>query len=168
MEAFIDKIKKIFVYKVNNRINFTPTLVGLGVVILVLSWIFGFMSNGGTATFELSHGQYLVIKGVEAGVVYTITENDYSNEGYKTTVQNSNKATATGENLVAFTNTKDSVDANTTTGTVNQAQTMYTTTSAVTSGRSTGDASHLILWSLGILAAGAVLGITIYKRRKHN
>lgn len=126
------------------------------------------MSNGGTATFELSHGQYLVIKGVEAGVVYTITENDYSNEGYKTTVQNSNKATATGENLVAFTNTKDSVDANTTTGTVNQAQTMYTTTSAVTSGRSTGDASHLILWSLGILAAGAVLGITIYKRRKHN
>lgn len=52
MEAFIDKIKKIFVYKVNNRINFTPTLVGLGVVILVLSWIFGFMSNGGTASLS--------------------------------------------------------------------------------------------------------------------
>ena len=52
MEAFIDKIKKIFVYKVNNRINFTPTLVGLGVVILVLSWIFGFMSSGGTASLS--------------------------------------------------------------------------------------------------------------------
>ena len=52
MEAFIDKIKKIFVYKVNNRINFTPTLVGLGVVILVLSWIFGFMSSGGTVSLS--------------------------------------------------------------------------------------------------------------------
>ncbi len=52
MEAFIDKIKKIFVYKVNNRINFTPTLIGLGVVILVLSWIFGFMSSGGTASLS--------------------------------------------------------------------------------------------------------------------
>ena len=50
MEAFIDKIKRIFVYKVNNRINFTPTLIGLGVVILVLSWIFGFMSSGDTAS----------------------------------------------------------------------------------------------------------------------
>ena len=43
METFIDKIKRIFIYKVNNRINFTPTLVGLGVVILILSWILGFI-----------------------------------------------------------------------------------------------------------------------------
>ena len=43
MEAFIDKIKRTFIYKVNNRINFTPTLVGLGVVLLILSWILGFI-----------------------------------------------------------------------------------------------------------------------------
>lgn len=45
METFIDKIKRIFVYKVNNRINFTPTLVGLGVVIVILSWILGFVKG---------------------------------------------------------------------------------------------------------------------------
>ena len=52
MEAFIDKIKKLFIYKVNNRINFTPTLVGLSVVILVLSWILGFIKGGYTASLS--------------------------------------------------------------------------------------------------------------------
>ena len=52
MEAFIDKIKRIFIYKVNNRINFTPTLVGLGVIILVLSWIIGFMNNDAPASLS--------------------------------------------------------------------------------------------------------------------
>ena len=52
MEAFIDKIKRIFVYKVNNRINFTPTLIGLGVIILVLSWIIGFMNSGTAASLS--------------------------------------------------------------------------------------------------------------------
>lgn len=52
MEAFIDKIKRIIIYKVNNRINFTPTLVGLGVIILVLSWIIGFMNNDAPASLS--------------------------------------------------------------------------------------------------------------------
>lgn len=52
MEAFIDKIKRTFIYKVNNRINFTPTLVGLGVVILILSWILGFIKCDYTASLD--------------------------------------------------------------------------------------------------------------------
>lgn len=52
MGAFIDKIKKTFIYKVNNRINFTPTLIGLGVVMLVLSWILGFVKGGYTTSLE--------------------------------------------------------------------------------------------------------------------
>ena len=52
METFIDKIKRIFVYKVNNRINFTPTLIGLGVIVLVLSWIIGFMNSGTAASLN--------------------------------------------------------------------------------------------------------------------
>ena len=52
METFIDKIKRVFIYKVNNRINFTPTLIGLGVVVLVLSWIIGFMNSGAPASLS--------------------------------------------------------------------------------------------------------------------
>ena len=52
METFIDKIKRIFIYKVNNRINFTPTLVGLGVVILILSWIIGFIKCDYTVSLD--------------------------------------------------------------------------------------------------------------------
>ena len=50
MDAFIDKIKKVFIYKVNDRINYTPSLVGLGVVILIISWIIGFTKYGETAS----------------------------------------------------------------------------------------------------------------------
>ena len=50
MDAFIDKIKKVFIYKVNDRINYTPSLVGLGVTILIVTWIIGFMKYDDTTS----------------------------------------------------------------------------------------------------------------------
>ena len=37
------------------------------------------------ATYNLSNGEYVVIKGLTENTNYTITETDYSNAGYKTT-----------------------------------------------------------------------------------
>jgi len=52
METFIDKIKQLFVYKVDDKINYTPALVGIGVVLLILSWIIGFVMTDDTASLN--------------------------------------------------------------------------------------------------------------------
>ncbi len=52
METFIDKIKKLFVYKIDGKINYTPALVGIGVVLLILSWVIGFIQTNATASFN--------------------------------------------------------------------------------------------------------------------
>ena len=51
METFIDKIKRIFVYRVNGKINYTPAMLGLGFVVLILSWILGFAGSDEPASF---------------------------------------------------------------------------------------------------------------------
>jgi len=40
---------------------------------------------------ELSHGQYVEIKGIEAGETYKVTEDNYSSDGYSTRVDGENK-----------------------------------------------------------------------------
>lgn len=52
METFIDKIKTIFVYRVNGRINYTPALLAVGIVLLIVSWVLGFIKMGSAASLE--------------------------------------------------------------------------------------------------------------------
>jgi len=52
METFIDKIKKLFVYKIDGKINYTPALAGVGVVMLILSWVIGFIKGDTAASFS--------------------------------------------------------------------------------------------------------------------
>ena len=63
-------------------------------------------NSSGIATFTLSHGQTITIKDVPIGAEYTVTETDYSSDGYTTT---SNNASGTiseepEDNRVTFTN----------------------------------------------------------------
>lgn len=74
---------------------------------------------GGTisGTFYLKHGQSIVIQGLTSGTTYTITEEDYSTDGYTTTnTDNTTSGTTTGDktmdavdHTVTFTNNKDGV-----------------------------------------------------------
>ena len=52
--------------------------------------------KGGTASFKLTHGQTLTIEGIPEGTKYTVTETDYTAEGYVTTVGTVETRTATG------------------------------------------------------------------------
>ncbi len=51
METFIETIKRIFVYKVNDKLNYTPALLGVGVVLLIVSWTLGFVLNEYNVSF---------------------------------------------------------------------------------------------------------------------
>ncbi|MBO7432784.1 MAG: PAS domain S-box protein [Salinivirgaceae bacterium] len=52
MDTFIEKIKKLFVYKVGEKINYTPALISVGVVLLILSWVLGFMKADATVSLS--------------------------------------------------------------------------------------------------------------------
>lgn len=60
-----------------------------------------------TATYNLSHDEFVVIKGLTENTSYTIAEEDYSNVGYTTTDSgNTNGTIANTDVSVTFTNNK--------------------------------------------------------------
>ena len=66
----------------------------------------GTIQSGGTVS--LSHGESISIPNLPAGTVYTVTEEDYSNDGYETTVMGgSGTIAADSEQSAVFTNTKN-------------------------------------------------------------
>lgn len=66
------------------------------------------MFTDGEATFTLKHGESKTATGLQAGITYTVTEDDYSDDGYVTT-KTGDKGTITkdGTSTAVFTNTKD-------------------------------------------------------------
>ena len=67
--------------------------------------------NGGKATISLKHGETAIIAGLPEGTAYTVTEADYTTDGYTTTKtgdEGTIVANPTAE--AAFTNTFDPVD----------------------------------------------------------
>lgn len=64
------------------------------------------LNNEGRATIELTHGQTATITGLPEGASYAVTEADYSDGGYTTTVpDNANGTIATDGATVEFINT---------------------------------------------------------------
>lgn len=64
------------------------------------------LNNEGKATIELTHGQTATITGLPEGASYAVTEADYSDGGYTTTVpDNANGTIATDGATVEFINT---------------------------------------------------------------
>ena len=63
----------------------------------------------GKATFTLKHNDEITIQGLPSGVTYTVTEKDYSKDGYSTTSTNASGTIteADGENEVSFVNTAE-------------------------------------------------------------
>ena len=63
-------------------------------------------NNLGVATFTLSHGQTITIKDVPIDAEYTVTETDYSSEGYTTTSNNASGTISenSDDNHVTFIN----------------------------------------------------------------
>ena len=57
----------------------------------------------GEAEIRLSHGDTAVISGIRYGTAYTVTENDYRNEGYTTSSTNAS-GTLDADKTAAFTN----------------------------------------------------------------
>jgi PAS domain S-box-containing protein len=52
MGSFIQKISNFIVYHENERVNYIPGLVGLGVLLSVCAWIFGFCINNYEVSFQ--------------------------------------------------------------------------------------------------------------------
>ena len=103
----------------------------------------------GVATFTLKHNESKTAKKLPAGIEYTVTESRYS--GYKVTKTGSTgtiKGNAT--RTAAFTNTRNNFGY----GVIPK----------------TGDTNSILPWILLILAAAAVMVITVFtgKRRRHS
>ena len=84
--------------------NFTVTLGDTSI-----SDIYGDMSfTGGKATFTLKHGEQKTARGLPAGISYTVTEAEASQDGYTTQATGaSGQIPAEGTATAAFTNTKN-------------------------------------------------------------
>lgn len=65
------------------------------------------ISMGETNSFTLKHGDTLTIENLPYGVTYTVTENDYTADGYNTTKSGDNGTISAAEQTAAFTNNKD-------------------------------------------------------------
>ena len=74
-----------------------------------LSGTYGDMEfTGGVATFTLKHGESATATGLPAGITYTVTEDDYSKDGYVITQKGAEGTIPEGETVTAsFTNTKE-------------------------------------------------------------
>lgn len=119
--------------------------------------------RNGRAGFELSHGQYIIFENVQAGYFYTVTELDYSKDGYTASVDDSSAETKKGENIISFTNTYGVQAVDTSAG-VTSANSNTTSGTIVTS-RDTGDASHVVFWSI-VFTVCAVFGISAFALKK--
>lgn len=124
-----------------------------------------FNSNG-RAGFELSNGQYILFDKVPAGTYYTVSELDYSAEGYTASVRDGAAETKKGENIISYVNTH--VTAVSSTGITSTGQ---RTVSGTITSRDTGDSSNILLWC--IIFGGAIVLICVWlliryfkKRRK--
>lgn len=71
------------------------------------------LNDNGEGTITLKHGQQVTITGLPLGAKYTVTEEDYSNDGYTTTANGTEGREATGTTnqdtipVAAFVNTKN-------------------------------------------------------------
>ena len=125
-------------------------------------------NNNGRAGFELSHGQYILFKNVEAGMYYTM---DYSAEGYTSSVEDRSAQINKGENIIHFINTYGTVTASGTTASSGSGSSAGTSSASgtVTTSRDTGDASHLWMWgaalAVGLVAIGGFFALKLKKRR---
>ena len=125
-----------------------------------------FDSNG-KAGFELSHGQYILFREVPAGLYYTVTEMDYTKEGYTSSLRDNSAETKKGENIITFVNTYGTETGGNASGTGTGSST-NSASGTVTTSRDTGDASHLFVWisiMVCVLAAG-VAGMVVYRKKR--
>lgn len=125
-----------------------------------------FDSNG-KAGFELSHGQYILFRKVPAGLYYTVTEMDYTKEGYTPSVRDNAAETKEGENIITFVNTYGTQTNGSAAGT-GTGSSSNSASGTVTTSRDTGDASYLFVW-IGILVCALVAGaagIIVYRKKK--
>ena len=71
------------------------------------------LNDNGEGSFALKHGQQITITGLPLGAKYTVTEDDYSADGFTTTANGTEGLMATGATsqdaipVAAFVNTKD-------------------------------------------------------------
>ncbi|MBU5674538.1 DUF7601 domain-containing protein [Paenibacillus brevis] len=93
----------------NKRFDFTVTFTGAG-------GTYSYIGTGGAShgtissgdTIALAHGEGIIITGLPKDAEYTVTETDYSPEGYITTsIDAAGIITADDTQSAAFTNTKD-------------------------------------------------------------
>ncbi|MDO4504999.1 MAG: fibro-slime domain-containing protein [bacterium] len=64
--------------------------------------------TGGKATFTLKHNERKTATGLPAGITYTVTEDDYSDDGYVATkIGDTGTIAKDGTSTAVFTNTKD-------------------------------------------------------------
>ena len=101
--------------------------------------------SGGTATFSLKHNESITISDIPAGVTYSLTENDYTTDGFRTTVDN-----------------PSGTIADLTTTTVNVINTFVSVVAPMGNNN-----SRVLMASLVILCAGALLlgtGVFVKKR----
>lgn len=93
----------------NKKFNFTVAFTGA-------SGTYSYFGTGGASngslssgdTISLAHGEGIVITGLPKDAEYTVTETDYSSDGYSTTSIDATGTIAADETqTVVFTNTKD-------------------------------------------------------------
>ena len=130
-----------------------------------------FDSNG-RAGFELSHGQNIIFRNVESGYFYTITELDYSAEGYTASVRDRSAQINEGENIIHFVNTYGTASATVaSTGGTGSGTTASNNSASgvVTSSRDTGDASNILVWvavlTIGLAGIAAVVTVKLRRRK---
>lgn len=120
-----------------------------------------FNSNG-KAGFQLSHGQNILFSKLPAGTFYTVTELDYTKEGYVAEVRDGTAETKKGENIVSYTNTfgrtisaggSSTTDGRTVTGTITS--------------RDTGDSSNILVWSIILIAALVCTGFLLFHKKRN-
>ena len=118
----------------------------------------------------MKNGQNIIFRNVESGYFYTVTELDYSAEGYTASVRDRSAQINEGENIIHFVNTYGTAS---TTGTTTGGTGIETTASnnsasgVVTSSRDTGDASNIWVW-VAVLAIGlaGIAVVTVKLRRR--
>ena len=65
------------------------------------------LDGNGNADFTLRHGESITFRGIPLGVTYSITERDYSADGYVTTATNATGVTTAAPISVSFVNTNN-------------------------------------------------------------
>lgn len=95
MNKFVEKISRVVVLRINNRVNYTPALLVFGMVFPIVGWIIGFVfsdisiSLSGLGQLHSSAPVYYIIDMaplILAGVGYLVTKVQHENEDKMVTV----------------------------------------------------------------------------------